>query len=1107
MEVRAEPGSSSSSSSLRNVERERSTERGSGVSLPSIQKSPKHEKEGRKEGRKKRRKKGRMSQEDGKVKPVVVFQGEPGAYSEASLFDLLGKDQFVTKGLESFEKCFQAVEQGNAQFALLPIENSLGGTIHANYDLQLRHNFVIVAEHEFRVHHCLMALPGVEKASIKKVISHPQAIAQCDGYLRDNNFKGEQAYDTAGSAKMIAQNNMTDTAAIASALAAEYYGLNILDSGIEDDDNNYTRFLLLSRRWMPLRSVSQNCWKTTMVFSLINYPGVLVKALSAFSFRDVSLTKLESRPDKLQLRGCRMILSDSAETDAIQMIPEEDRKLLAQLQDSMDAGSMGAGEATESLGGEQDSETEGDERRFRFVFYVDCAGSLLDKRMQNALRHLGEMTSFLRILGCYPSSSVLSDYVADLASVPRGSIASSAELQGSAALSPSTLPPRRLKIGIVGFGNFGQFLAKTFTKYHRVYASSRTDYSDVASSLGVNFTTSFDEMWQESGGLDCIVIAVSIHSFEAVVRKLPLDKLRGVLVVDVLSVKLLPKNVMQVLLPPEADILCTHPMFGPESGKFSWRGLPCVYEKVRVGKNDRRCEMFLDIFRKAGCRMVDMSCEIHDETAAGSQFVTHFTGRMLKELKLSSTPINTKGFETLLSVVDNTCKDSFDLFSALYKCNPKASAQLDAMKQAMSTITDQLQVADSGATGVIRLGDFVGRIQPSKTSETHARALELKRQGRDIVTSLTVGEPDFAPPKPILDALAECATVAGRTNYTSVNGMFELREAIAKDCFARKGVKYDPKSEILITHGGKQAIFCAVLGLCNPSDEVVIPAPYWVSYPEIVRLSGAKPVFINRDPRADYILSPEELEAALTPRTRMIILCNPCNPTGCAYSRDQLEALAAVLRKPQHANVMVLCDEIYERLVYDGLEHVSFAALDGMAQRTILVNGFAKGYAMTGFRLGYLACPVKEITAAALKLQSQLNSCPCSISQYAGIAALEKVPDEMLAPLYKGLNEKRDIIVAALREIPHVVCPVPQGAFYVFPDISYYLKLKATSKGGITVVTTTDFCNYLIEEHGLALPPGDAFGAPYGVRFSYAAAMEDIQKAVQRFSAALAALL
>jgi len=1017
----------------------------------------------------------------------VVFQGVHGAYSEQAAFKLLGTEGVKTVGLDSFEKCFQAVNDGTATFALVPIENNQGGSIHANYDLQLRYNHFIVAELDFRVQHCLMVLPGVKQSDITKIWSHPQALAQCDDYIHRLGVVGEAAFDTAGSAEMIVTQQTRTVGAIASRLAAEYYGLTILEEGIEDDENNFTRFLLLSRKYLPIGLPRENPaveMKTSLVFSLINDPGALVKALSAFSFRGVDFTKLESRPDKLKLRGHHFF--DDLSGDDSQILSGDDTHILSRLR----------------LDAEFNKEEE-KQNRFSFIFYLDCLGSLMDSKLQNAVRQLSEVSPYLRVLGCYPTSGVLCDFVAASVGIPSG--ITMLDFNDIPSI-PTPVPEEQLKIGILGFGNFGQFLAKQFAKSHKVFATSRSDYFNLCANMNVEFCDSVDTLF--SKGIDCLVISVSILSFESVLRTIPLKYLSNVLVIDVLSVKMLPKHVMQVLLPPNVDILCTHPMFGPESGKYSWRGLPCVYEKVRLHSSGQRCERFLDIFRSAGCRMVEMSCEIHDEAAAGSQFVTHFTGRLLANLNLRSTPINTKGFETLLDLVDNTCKDSFDLFQALYQCNPNSSAQLDQFKRSMTSITDQLVSGATTTTTTERgLSSLLGRISPSKTSETHARALELKREGADIITTLTVGEPDFSPPRPILDAVTEAAE-NGHTRYTAVQGTFELRQAISRDYEERKNITFDPNTEILITHGGKQAIFCAVLALCEKGDEVIIPAPYWVSYPDIVRIADALPVFIERSPSADFILSPTELESVLTPKTRMLILCNPCNPTGCAYTGEQLEALAVVLRKPQFSHVIVLADEIYERLVYDGIHHVSFASIPGMRERTLIVNGFAKGYAMTGFRLGYLAGANRTVIAAATKLQSQVNSCASSISQYAGLAALTKVPESVLSPLYHGLELKRNAMVSALQAIPNVLCPIPKGAFYVFPDVSFYLGKNAVSPTtGFIVNSSTDLCKYLIEEHGLALPPGDAFGGCYGVRFSYAASMEDILEAVKRFTTGLDSLV
>lgn len=249
----------------------------------------------------------------------------------------------------------------------------------------------------------------------------------------------------------------------------------------------------------------------------------------------------------------------------------------------------------------------------------------------------------------------------------------------------------------------------------------------------------------------------------------------------------------------------------------------------------------------------------------------------------------------------------------------------------------------------------------------------------------------------------------------------------------------------------------------------------------------------------------DELTCFLILETRMIIMCNPSNPTGALLEKEHLEALATVLRRPEYSHIYILADEIYERLTYDGKSHVSFAALEGMAHRTLTVNGFSKAYAMTGFRLGYVVGP-SGIIDACKKLQSQLNSSPCSISQRAGVVALT-VPDDVLQPLYDGLDKKRQYVLKRLNAIPKVVCPSVSGAFYAFPDVSAYFGSNVKTKAGVPILNTTDLCKYLLEEHLLALPPGDAFGGPYGIRLSYATSMEELEKALNRLEQGLESLV
>ena len=395
--------------------------------------------------------------------------------------------------------------------------------------------------------------------------------------------------------------------------------------------------------------------------------------------------------------------------------------------------------------------------------------------------------------------------------------------------------------------------------------------------------------------------------------------------------------------------------------------------------------------------------------------------------------------------------------------------------------------------------DFNARVaamQPSATLAMTARAKQLRREGRPVI-GLSAGEPDFDTPASIAEAGIR-AIREGFTHYTENMGLPELREAIARKLAHDNGLAYDV-GQILCSNGAKQSVALAVLALCRDGDEVLIPAPYWVSYPEMARLAGATPVVVPTTVEDGYRLTPEALEAALTERTRLLILCSPSNPTGSVYPREELEGLAAVLRR--HDSVYVLSDEIYEHVVFDA-EHVSFAALDGMQERIITVNGFSKAYAMTGWRLGYLAA-APEIAKACAKIQGQTTSAPSTISQKAGIAALA-MDLEPVRAMVASFRQRRDYVLGRLRQIGGMRCPTPEGAFYLFPQVSHYYGTTAPS--GRAIGGSQDLCFYLLEEHDVALVPGDAFGDPAGLRLSYAASMADLETALDRIERGLAAL-
>ncbi|MEX0684748.1 MAG: pyridoxal phosphate-dependent aminotransferase [Balneolales bacterium] len=392
------------------------------------------------------------------------------------------------------------------------------------------------------------------------------------------------------------------------------------------------------------------------------------------------------------------------------------------------------------------------------------------------------------------------------------------------------------------------------------------------------------------------------------------------------------------------------------------------------------------------------------------------------------------------------------------------------------------------------IADRIFRIAPSETLKITALAKEMKRAGKSVI-SLSAGEPDFKTPGYICDAAIK-AIHEGHHGYTMNTGTPELREAIAAKIKNDNGLEYDP-SQIIVSNGAKQSIGFTLLATINPGDEVIIPAPYWVSYPEMVKLAEGTPVIVRTAFENEYKITAEQLEEAITPKTRMLILCSPSNPTGSCYTKDELKALADVL--VNHPEVYVLSDEIYEYIVFE-TEHVGIGEVEpALFPQVLLINGFSKGFAMTGWRLGYLAGPT-DVVKAVSKIQSQETSAPSSISQKAGEAAYTNSLDTVRS-MRDQFKKRRDYLVSALNDIDGVKCFMPQGAFYAFPDISAYLG-KKTSTGSV-MDTSTKLCIHLLEEYGVALVPGDAFGEPNGVRLSYAASMDDLQEALNRLKQGL----
>ena len=388
------------------------------------------------------------------------------------------------------------------------------------------------------------------------------------------------------------------------------------------------------------------------------------------------------------------------------------------------------------------------------------------------------------------------------------------------------------------------------------------------------------------------------------------------------------------------------------------------------------------------------------------------------------------------------------------------------------------------------LSDAILRIAPSATVAVSRKAADMKRSGRDVI-SLAAGEPDFDTPLHVREGAAR-AMAEGKTRYTNVDGIPELKAAVARK-FKRDNGITAALDEIMVSSGGKQIIFNAMLATLNPGDEVVIPVPYWVSYPEIVRLCDATPVFAVAGAATGFKLTPEALEAAITPATKWLIFNSPSNPSGAAYTADELRALTKVLLR--HEQVHILTDDIYEVLVYDGGRFATIAEVEPALQpRTLTMNGVSKSHAMTGWRIGYCTGP-RPLLAAMLKLQSQSTTNPSSISQWAAVEALNG-PQEFLKGWRDIFQARRDLVVNGLNANTGLDCLSPEGAFYVFPSVQRLL--GKTSGGGRALTDDAAFVLALLEETGVALVPGTAFGLGGHMRLSYAASNTQLEDAVSR---------
>lgn len=396
------------------------------------------------------------------------------------------------------------------------------------------------------------------------------------------------------------------------------------------------------------------------------------------------------------------------------------------------------------------------------------------------------------------------------------------------------------------------------------------------------------------------------------------------------------------------------------------------------------------------------------------------------------------------------------------------------------------------------LSDRINLLAESETLAMTRRSRELRAQGFDVI-NLSIGEPDFDTPDYVKEA-AKDAIDQNFSHYTPVPGYPELRQAIANKLKRDNGLDYKAE-QIVVSTGAKQSLANAILCLVNPGEEVLIPAPYWVSYKEMIKLAGAKGVFIEGGIQTDFKVTPEQIEAAITPETKLFMFSSPCNPSGTVYSFDELKAFADVFAR--HPQVFIISDEIYENINFTGKHH-SIASFENLRDRVIVINGLSKGFAMTGWRLGYMAAN-SEIAKACDKLQGQITSGACSITQRAAIVAMNTDPAEStdINMMVEAFRYRRNLAISLLREVPGIRLNVPEGAFYLFPEVTAYF---GKSTGDRIILSGSDLCDYLLDTAFVAIVPGSAFGTPDCIRISYAVSEDTLREAIKRISTALSNL-
>lgn len=867
----------------------------------------------------------------------IGYQGEENCYSYQVLKSYLTND-LGNKGYNNFEEVFEALESNEIDFAILPIENSLGGCIFVNYDLFYKHDIKIHCEFHHEIKHSLYSLTK-NIDNLKKVISHPQALQQCYNNIRKYKLKPIEFWDTTGSIKEVYEKNDISLGCIAPPNLEN--GIFEIKKNFNDQENNITRFYLVSIKKRNLYYsglLNHNLRVVEKKFSGYivskNKLGILSKYLEEFKNNNCDLTKIESRP-----------------------YLGKDREV------------------------------------FSYIFYLEGI---------NRNDKINSISGFENF-GHFPLLS-----------------------EGEEVKTEK----KNLQVGIIGFGRFGQFIGEEMVKYgFDVYATSRTNYSKLANEIGITFFDKEDFLCLK---LDIVIIATSILSFEKVIESYPNQFWKDKLIVDVLSVKLYPYEILSKSF-PDNNLLLTHPMFGPDSASSvnGWNNKNFVYWSVNTEDN-KLTDLFLEFWKVQGCNMIEMAPEEHDKLTANSQFLTHFIGRTLELLNCENTNVDTDGFKSLIKIKEHSVNDSWDLFYALAKYNPKSLDTINKLKYQLNKLEEKLLFPEGK------------EVKQSETSKMFTKIVEMKKQNIDVINS-AIGVPSWYPK-------IDYNSLNLSSEYTTSKGNSDLLNNLRKYYYDKHEISLD-NDNLIIVSGGKPGIYLSLNLLTNVSSKWLVPKPYWTSYPDMIQLLSGETIFLESD--NCYLFKLEDVENNFkNEMVNGIIICNPNNPTGYVYPANFLISIINLCKK---YDKYIIVDEVYLPLTNNK------TLFSENYNKMIVISSFAKYWALPGWRVGWILAE-SNIISKLVKLQSTIMTCASNGSQIVCNHLLESNFKPELTILDKARKNLRDIFIEKGWNLNNS----NELSMYLFPTKNVNIK---------------DVVENLLH-NGLAVIHGECFGINDGFRIT-----------------------